>query len=707
MARKNQKDSEFFAHFTDAPVLPDDISNLRPLHFHTTVVDRLSGATFVERIWGPESNLRVVQQRAVDPAVREACYNFFLSRKLRVMMNNIISVKSFKIGAKMFQVDTVYKELVANTSNIDAAAVIAEIIFPVLHNIGMISDSRVYTTRVRFPIAPVTASLIARDVMMEEIVRVARASTARLNAAKDETFHTDGFACAFAEAFVPVGAKILETNELGAVIDDIVSGVRAHIDPELSGLTGSIPTSWSQNATVAELASCFPFVMAALAVPSGSSLRIKNELSQLLDWAPIVLASMKSSERYAIVGREAFAYDICKQALLDLRGLPRMFVMHRSAQPVAVAQAVYVMSDAFIADAHNIFESKTRLDQQIAAGYSNVSNMGTDHAVSELKRGLRHLIEAGFSPDRLGYVFDVGSGYEISSYELACLTASRVQANFKAIANSGKPALDTSSPHQPFWVFYMNTPYRDAPIALSGKFLGEEYMTNSVAEALLMSHDIMAKGSMNARPQLIAKAAYGSAMINFDAAHETVPVVNKVSYNATIGHVHIHGKLAINAIGSLAAPDSMTVVKPVFNSDIFDTVADVYASFDEAVDAYSKEAQRLSSTAVDARVLAYIQRIRAQLVQSIAQSVSISLRQQIADAIREQAVASLSPQKALEMNAQLAQAHFAAYTDLVGLAFFLEAQGVDHSFVDDVFSSQELMTEVLTNGSDRTQAQRI
>lgn len=707
MARKLQKDSSFFAKFDNAPVLPEDISNLRPLHFHTTIIDRLAGATFVERVWGPEANLRVVQQRAVDPQVRATCYNFFLARKLRVMMNAIIPVKSFKIGTRMFQVDTVYKELVAQVGDIDAAAVVAEIVFPVLHGLGMISDSRVYTTRVRFPIQPVTAAMIARDVMMEEIVRVARASSSRLNMAKDETFHTDGFASAFAEAFVPVGAKILETNELGAVIDDIVSGVRAHIDPELSGLNGSIPTSWSQNATVVELATCFPFIMAALAIPAGSSLRVKNELSQLTEWAPIVLASMKSSERFAIVGKEAFSYDISKKTLCDLRGLPRVFVMHRSAQPAAVAQALYVMSDAYIPTAHNLFESKTRLDQQIAAGYADVNTMGTDFAVHEFVRALNHLVEAGFSPNRLGYVFDVGSGYEISSYELVCLNASRVQANFKAIANSGKPALDMSSPYQQDWVFFVETPYRDAPVGFTGKHMGREYMTNSVAEALLMSRDIDKKGSMAPRPQLIAKAAYGSAMINFDPASETVPVVNKLSYNATIGHVHIHGKIAINAIGSLAAPDSMTVVKPVFNADIMDAVSDIYNSFDEATSAYQQVGQRMSNTPADSRVLAYIQRIRAQLVQTLARSVSKSLRQQIADAIREQAVVSLSPQKALEMNAQLAQDHFSAYTDLVGLSFFLEAQGIDHHMVDDVFASQELMTEVLTNGSDREQAQRI
>lgn len=605
---------------------------LRQVSIHSTVTDRLAGASFIERIWGQETNLKVLQRVTVDPVVRDICQKYFLSRKLRRMMDSLIPVSKFKIPEKMFRTDEVFCKLSESVGHAEAATAVAEIVFPVLHKLGLIGDARTYTTRIVYPLVKVTSAQLAHDVMVEEVSRVAKNAHTNLQIRDGETYHRAAFAAAFAEAFVPVGAKLLETNELGSIIDDIVKGVRAHIDPELHGLRGAVPVSWSQNPVVVELATCFPFIMAAFAIPHGSSVALKNEHARLQEWSPIVLAALKSSSRYAIINANAAVSELTKRTVVDLEGTPQAFVLHRSAKPVAAAQTVQAIEDDYLRSAINLHDSRSPIDVQIAGSYVAPANMSTDAAASALTAALTHLVEAGFQPKRMGYVYDVGCANDISLLETVCLISQRVDVNMDALATETPTLMNVvGGVHYENWVFYMPTQFKHLHWSNTGVLLGDEYATSSVAEAMLVANDFTAKSTMPARPQLIAKAGLDTALLNFSIDDETISVADRIAYKFTAGQLAVHGRLPINALQSLRTNDAVRVVRPVFNIDVFDCVSDIFSDIDAIVDAYKKEDQRSTSSPVNPRVLDHVNRYMVRIVQTMAEGVSPALRAELED----------------------------------------------------------------------------
>ena len=683
-------------------------AGFRPLHFNWTVRDRKAGSTTIEPLLRAEPNLNIIQRCAIDPAVREELATYFISRKLRGVIKTQMKSARVRVGDRLFMTDELVKAIRTSVSSDAASSVVCEIVFPAIHALGMLADTREYTTRVRYPVAKVTAAALANDVAMEEIVRVARGLKITNVLKIGDTFFADGFCSAFAEAFVSVGGKIVETNELGSVIDDMIRGVRAHIDPLLTGLKGTVPAAWANHTVINDLATCFPFVMAALqSIPVGSSVSVRNEMSKLIDWAPAVLAALKSSQRYGFISVSAIKADVGKRTIADLRGNPRCVVLHRSAKPNAAAQALYAAQDDFVSHATTVFQSRSRIDQAIAEAYGKPDLMSTDNAVAHFTSIIGELVDMGFVPPSLAYFFDVGSDNDISAFELACMISKEVELDFAVLeASSGAKVLfDPTTSVQPNWRFRVETDYKWAEswagMKMLGRFETGTYLTCDSLEVLLMARDFNPTEAMAARPQLVDKAAFHTSLIGFDIDKETVAIIDELRYSATIGPVAIHGSLAYNSIGSLQSPKNIRVVIPTFNQEIFDAVTNVYKEIRALVSYYQDKNNQVTDQDINPLVVRSIHSRLALFARDLAWSIAPDLRALIQDRIETESTMNLPADAGLAMRARLSQSHFRAYIDIVALNFFLSVQGLDKGIADLALSDAEVLSELLRLGSDR------
>lgn len=707
--QSNSGAKTFFIHNRNADVkVNGNSAGFRPLHFNWTVRDRKAGSTTIEPLLRAEPNLNIIQRCAIDPAVREELATYFISRKLRSVLKSQLKAARVKVGDRLFMTDELVKAIRTSVSTDAASSVVCEIVFPAIHALNMLADTREYTTRVRYPVAKVTAAALANDVAMEEIVRVARGLKITNTLKIGDTFFADGFCAAFAEAFVGVGGKIVETNELGSVVDDMIRGVRAHIDPLLTGLKGTVPAAWANHTAINDMATCFPFVMAALqSIPVGSSVSLRNEMSKLVEWAPAVLAALKSSQRYGFVSVSAIRADVGKTTITDLRGNPRCVVLHRSARPNAAAQALYAAPDDFVSHATTVFQSRSRIDQAIADAYAKPDLMGTDNAVGHFTTIMRELVDLGFVPPSLAYFFDVGSDNDISAFEMACMISRDVELDFSVLEASGsaKALFDQSSSVQSNWRFRVETDHKWAEawagMKLLGRFETGTYLTCDALEVLLMARDFAPTESMAARPQLVDKAAFHTSLIGFDIEKETVAIVDELKYSATIGPVGIHGSLAYNSIGSLQSPRNIRVVIPTFNQEIFDSVTNVYKEIESLVEYYQNPDNQVADATINPLVVRSIHSRLALFARDVAWAVAPDLRALIQDRIETDATMNLPADAGIAMRARLSQTHFRAYIDIVALNFFLSVQGLDKGVADLALSDSEVLAELLRLGSDR------
>ncbi|UNI73396.1 major structural protein [Pseudomonas phage ER16] len=74
-----------------------------------------------------------------------------------------------------------------------------------------------------------------------------------------------------------IGLTLHELTDLSNVVEDMVLGVRASLDPlfSIDSDSVSVPHEWRNNRIVEELSHNLVFVKAALALPVGERLRLK------------------------------------------------------------------------------------------------------------------------------------------------------------------------------------------------------------------------------------------------------------------------------------------------------------------------------------------------------------------------------------------------------------------------------------------------
>lgn len=680
-------------------VRPDD-SVLLNLMVRSTIQDRYAGTSVAEPVWREEASLNVIMNRCSQAGVREECAAFFLKRRTKGVLKSLTETRSITVGDVIFQPDSLFAAITKSVSVPGSAAVIMEVINSFLRRKGMMSNNGEITTEMSYPLKTVVVDSLSNDVAMQEVVRVLNDTpTSRVGNGR---YTSETFAAEVAEALVPVGRALLDINEMGVVMDDILRGVLANITQGFdNGLTGAVPASWRDHPVIVELASNYTFIRAALALPRGSSITPVSEGWKLHQWAPIVLAALKSSRRYAIVGKTEVMRNITKRSLRDLQGNVRSFVMHRSAVPAAVAQCVYAFEDAALASAVTVIPMKERIDLAIAGAYGKAANLGTDFAAGRLYDFLNDAIEGGYDASSMGYILDVGAYGEASVHELVCLCSKEVLIDVGVTGEIVDDASPISIVDDKAWWFTMATNERMLSRAVSGRFNGPEFITHNVHEALLAMGDFSAAGPMDARPQLISPIAFNTRMIGFDASEVLVEVGERFTYDVHVGSTRLTGSFRAHELGSMRSSVGTSIVRPRFNQQVFNAAFSVFETIEHELKKMRGQASDPAKSSMAMSLVEHLSRRRGVILLEMAQNISPAFRSEVHHGIARRSVTGLTAEEALAVTSRLSQRQFGAYADVAALLLFLSIQGIDIKFSEGLLGDELVIACFMERGSDR------
>jgi len=668
----------------------DSIAGYREivLNVYNTIIDRYEGTAHTEAIWAEKANVRVVQNAANNITVRNDCAQFFLTRKVRKIIIDNIATHTVRPGDVMISKSDLWDSVVKSATDVNVANVLMEILVPYMNKVGVLSKNGDYSMRFQYPVGPVTVAAIASDVAAFEIVRVME--NAKVVNIADRKYSKEVFADEVADALFEIGRAFLDTNQLGNVIDDMVKGVRARIDLDGTGLTGLVDVSWRDNDVVATLANNWVFIEAALNLAPGSSITPLNEGWKLDTNAPRILAAIKSSQRYAVVGKAEAIRNIGTRKVRNNRGIPLSVVLFRAAAPSAVGMSVYAYPDSVVGGAFTLTHTKERIGEVIAAAYGNSSALGTVNAAKRLHDMLTDAAQGGFTNFAAMYQIDIGGYAFIENRMVAALMSQRVAVALDAdgsVVRDDREFFLTENnerqAHIKMW-YTVPTTEKDLSWGLSGRFDGSSFLTSSVAEVYLAMDEVVPTSVIDEKPQLYTSAAFNTRVVNFDS--RTVRKINtRYSFNVEVNGTGVHGSFKPADLGSMKANPQVSLVVPTYNAQVFDAVAQTFTTMLDLCRRVGEAAANPDDNPEytgGTHLAAFLERRVARDVLLYAQNLSPAFRAEIHRGVRARATMAMTMDQSIALRARLSQKSFGAYADVLALSLFIEMQGMGGSTVD-------------------------
>lgn len=660
------------------------------VRIHSTIIDRLDGTVVTEAIWRDQINLEAVMKRAQNSSVRDICAKFFITRACADIVSKLIPLNTVKAGDAAILPGDLFEGIARVVSDVNAQFVIMEVLNSYLQRVGVVTKHGKFTMRVYNAFTPVTTAMLAADIAMQEVVRTM--ANVKIIDIGTKKYTPRTFGEEVAEALYPVGKALLEVNELGGIMDDIIRGVRASIDPLHEGLTGQVESHWANHPVIAELATNYVFVNAAISLPKGTSISPSNDGWNLSKWAPIVLAAMKTSKRYAIVGKNEVVRTLGLRKVRDLIGKPVSYILWRNAKPEAVAQTVFAFEDTRIAGAVTVSPTKERVAEAIAAAYGDTSQLGTAFAANALHRFLSDAVESGWRDSgSLGIHIDLGSSAHASHMEVACM-----------IAESVRLVLNPDDTNPTRYFFKVPTKEKEFAWSVSGRLDRNVLLTSDVGEVFIAADEFEPDAALDFRPQLLAPVSFDSRLIGFDTAG--LSALNKrFSFDLKVGTSDVRGSFKTSDLGSMRSNVLTSVVKPAYNEDVFETVAMVFDLIGERVKRMAKDASKKDAS-ISPEVVTYLARQHGRAMLKYAQSLSKGFRQEVQNGMAARAVTGLSSDQALTLSSKLSQNEFGGYADVSAFLIFLTMQGIEIETFTNALTDVDMIKVFMDYGTDRNES---
>lgn len=687
--------------------VPSESSRL-PVRVTSTLVDRWEGTSTTEIIWGSQPNLKYVGECSLNKSVRKSVSKFFVSRQAGAVMRNMITGQFFRPAETAFTKAEYHSALSNVESSPVAVGMIMELTLPALVKLGLISAAIDYSRQIDYDFSAVTIDAIKTNVLVYQIVEAAKAGQLKIEG-KDR-LSKSVFAEMVGDAFRDIGYALEGMTDLSEVIDDLVLGVRAHIDYTfaIDPTAASVPTEWRNNRLVAELATNLVFVRAALSLPVGANMRLKSDMWKLEKFAPVVMSAIKSSDRFAWVSKEEALATLQIAKIRDIEGRPVSAVIGRSVQVVPVAQAVMAVEDVAMQHAFNITATKDRIAEAIQIAYGKATFSLLDGA-QMLADNVREYVEAGWRTNKQVYMVDTRSG--MTKEDVALLLADVLHVEVEngkvkaaAVLEGVAEGVIESGVVEwnPVWWYSVDTREKSLRV-WNGRHLGDSIITSSADEVVLAADEREARASLPARQQLLSPQAFNTRLMSFDT-DKVMSVEKRFSFSVAIAGVSMKGSFNATDFASLRSSTYTKVTKPFFNEEVVRGLQLAYVQcqdVDGTID--SSGADDWEHGKVEKQVSAYVRRRYARMLLRLAQQLDAAFRHEVQQVMIERAVHSgdLKGSAADQYRSKLGQKSFMAYCDVVALLFFLHVQGIDRGVWTDIASSKEMAETCMEFGSDR------
>lgn len=698
----------------DPSSVPNETTRIQISVMHN-IRDRWEGMSVTEMVWGSEPNSNFVTEALASGDVREEVARFFVSRGIVNVLGSMIPTVMLKPAETAYTKAQFAAAIASTGMSSESVAVTVELCLPTFIKMGLVSDNIKYSRQMRYGFNRVTVSNIRHDVAMFQVIQAVKAvNVAGVN--PTEKVSVTVFAESVAEAMRSIGLALYEIIDLSQVVDDIVRGVRAHLDPTLSvgELVGTVPADWRNNRVVSELAQNLVFARAALSLPPGYVIAPASDSWKLEKWAPVVLAAIKSSARYAWIGRAEYLRHHSLRKVRNIKGRVVTAVLSRRVEVQPVAQAVLAIEDVSLPGSYNITATKDRIAEVVQAAYGSATfstEIGADLIASSLTDG----IQMGWLGNSAGYVVDAeGSGGHMG--DVAVMLADRlyvpVESNedgTSVVLSSSSAALAASKSGlseelwEPMWWYAVRT--KEASMDVwSGQHLGSEIVTSDPVEVLMAVEEFEAKDALAARPQMLSSAAFNTRVVDFD--DRTIQKVDtRYSFRVNIMSVEVSGNFRAIDFSSLRSGVHTSLVLPHFNEGVVHGLQSAFSAAQELLEkmASSDESQWAHDMRPNAAFFEHVRHRLARELLKIAQKLSPAFRKEVHMTMIERALShsQTTGSEANILRAQLTQKTFAAYADVIALHFFLFLQGIEMSSWKSIIESDEMIGVCMEMGSDR------
>lgn len=655
---------------TDNKGTPTDVSNIS-VQIHSTIVDRLAGVTASEPVWRADVNASYLGRLLSDMSVRNRVSQAFMSLEIANIIPKLIALRTVTENDKVIQTFRTMSEVRHTVSNIEASMALTEILNSYLMRVGLTpTNSGGYSSLIQYVNGPVTVAALAHNVLGTEVFKaVSSLKTVSLASGR---YTPDVLGNEIALSMEQVGRVLTDSHEMNSLFEDIVKGVRARIDPALTGLNGAVSLTWRDSAVVTEASHNFVFVQAALQLPRGTSITPTNADYRLDQYGGAAWAALKSSSRYAFVTLQDVKRTRGLRRVRDRYGIVRSAVLWDSATPDAVAQVVHVNEDARLgSSALRVSHERGQLGSALKSVYDKVNGLGTDVAINALTKGLRYHVDSDIESESSEYsgrsfhYFSVGDAAYVSSTELACLLSHRVFV----IANDTDKAADATTTASRF-AYAVNTEEKRLPLH-SGTIYGGTLYTQSSSDVFLATADFEPQSTLSKVPQVIPASGLNTSYIGLDPSTRFMKVSTRVSYEVTINGVKLAGRLTASDLDMFATNDMVSIVKPQFNEDVFACVNAIHTELAELTKNVGAD-----PTVWDPVKVHMVDLLAATML-SYSQCLSLRYRKSVMELIELAAIRHLPSDEARTLMGRLESEAVKAVSAVIAMYTFQRMQGLD------------------------------
>lgn len=684
---------------TQTPQSIPSNTNTIPVVVVSDIVDRWEGLSQTYEVWGDAPSTRYVSQVLANDDDRARVAQFFVAREFAAVFKNLVRSQTVKPIDCLLTKTDVFAAL-SETMNGNQAGVVMELVLPALIGLGIVSGNMKYSYHVRYGMRSVSTDDVRNDVATYQVLQAVKATKAS-NIDKTTKYSVSALAELLAEVFRKVGLELYEMNDLAVVVEDMVKGVRANIDPTLSGgaLVGVVSSDWKRGRIVDELSKNLVFIRAAMELPPGSNVTLSCEGWKLEKWGPIILAALQSSERYAWISKAESLRTFGLRKVRDVKGRVRSTIVYRSAKVQPVAQAVFAIEDSLMVGTYNINATKDRVAEVVQSAYGSATfatDIGADLVTSVLTDG----IEAGWMNASSVVALEANA----NDLDLCCMLASRLYVELPKSGDAGGIDEDLKmQTYTPKWWFAVETTELDLDV-YSGVHRGNEVYTDDVATVFMAAKEFEPLDSVAAKPQVLGPTAFNTRVVAFD---ERIlrSVKTRFSFDVVINDIAMRGAFKPGSFASMRTSEVASLVVPHYNELVIDSLR---RSFEAATDIVKKmensSEEAWTGQKPGSEFFSLLKRRIARAILALAQQLSPGFRNEVHAAVMDRSIATasdLSIDDTVKMRARLSQRAYAACSDVLAMQFFMFIQGISDASWIEMSNSPEMVRTYLEVGSDR------
>lgn len=663
-------------------------------------VDRFLGVTTAEPIWAEKTNVAYVARHMANREVSVAVANYFTARGLAKTLVKVIPERNTRDKGVKFRVSDLRAAIESDVNNSLATGVILEMILPTFINLGWVYVATTVVDRFTYQSKmTVGVDAILEDITKQEIISTIE-QCRQLAKVPTGQHAVASIAEMLAEAFFPIGNAIRSSSDYARVISDIVIGVRAILDPNMTGMTGDVPVELREHDVVKALSTNLTFISAALSLTG--PVKISCSEVKFDNWAPMVMTMMKTSERYSLVSKTEILKTLNIEHISDVMGIRRASVVSENISMDPVALTVVPVPDLSDSSCLTLAAPAEPLSEFMAATYGRLpARLAVSESARVLADSIRSKLELDHSNDDASgdtgqhrvYMHTVR---HMPILELALLLSDKVMFNninrgqdndgassvtfVKTTNRKFKGSPEIVSGAEVFWpsLIYSVKGIDVSKLRLtSGVFSAGYGLTTDPVEVILMTPETASTSASEVRAQLLPRVAINAKIIESTIKDALVKIPARVGFQFDILGMKFQGAVASLDLMTLRNSMATHSVLPMYNKAI------LIQSFDAL-----HEAMEIARAREDETIRLYSCRLFAMKVLEIARGLPAVFVNDIYRVVTLSSTAGLNYRDSVLQSATTRQASIVAFVYLFALKYFLILHGYITLEKDDSHASK-------------------